>query len=165
VDDRRRVLREGFDELAPDLFSLQETIVTDRYDQVRDLLGEESSTLPTSGNARLTGRASWSPAAGLLGRRSLKGMSVCYRDTWDSAHPDDPGHTYIPENGSMGDDWPFRRIDYILVRCGEHGGPTLTIDRCERSFDRPVGGIWASDHYGLAATPTSARRCRATTTR
>jgi exonuclease III len=38
---RRAVLRAGFDELRPDVFVLQETIVTDDYDQARDLFGEE----------------------------------------------------------------------------------------------------------------------------
>jgi endonuclease/exonuclease/phosphatase family metal-dependent hydrolase len=49
----------------------------------------------------------------------------------------------------IGGDWPFRRIDYVLVRCGELEGPTLEITSCERIFDRPVGGVWASDHFGL----------------
>jgi len=48
-------------------------------------------------------------------------------------------------------DWPFGRIDYVLVRCGEHGGPTLPIAACERIFDTPVDGVWASDHFGLVA--------------
>lgn len=86
------------------------------------------------------------------GRQSLGGMSVCYRDTWESRHPDDPGHTFTPENPLMVDwDWPFRRIDCLFVRCGEHGGPTLAISACERIFDRPVDGVWASDHFGLVA--------------
>ncbi|NGN62940.1 endonuclease/exonuclease/phosphatase family protein [Streptomyces sp. A7024] len=37
---RRKVLAEGFARLRPDLVALQETIVTDGYDQVRELLGE-----------------------------------------------------------------------------------------------------------------------------
>jgi hypothetical protein len=80
-------------------------------------------------------------------------MSVCYRDAWESAHPDEPGHTFgVPENPLGIDwDWPFRRIDCILVRCGEHGGPTLQITRCERNFDQPVDGVWASDHFGVVA--------------
>lgn len=86
------------------------------------------------------------------GRQSLNGMSVCYRDAWESAHPDDPGHTFTPDNPLMNSwDWPFRRIDYLFVRCGVHGGPTLAIDKCERIFDQPVDGVWASDHYGLLA--------------
>lgn len=48
-------------------------------------------------------------------------------------------------------DWPFRRIDYIFVRCGEYGKPTLTIRNCQRIFDQPRDGGWASDHFGLAA--------------
>jgi endonuclease/exonuclease/phosphatase family metal-dependent hydrolase len=96
---------------------------------------------PNSASAR-----SW------CGRQSLGGMSVCYRDTWESRHPDDPGHTFTPENPLMVDwDWPFRRIDCLFVRCGEHGGPTLAIAACERIFDQPVDGVWASDHFGLVA--------------
>lgn len=87
------------------------------------------------------------------GRQALDGMSVCYRDAWESKHPGEPGHTFgVPENPLGVDwDWPYRRIDYIFVRCGEHGGPTLAITACERIFDQPVDGIWASDHFGVMA--------------
>lgn len=86
------------------------------------------------------------------GKQSLGGFSVCYRDAWASAHPTDPGPTYVPENGLSVDwDWPFRRIDYVLVRCGRYGGPTLAVERCERMFTEPVGGVWASDHFGVLA--------------
>lgn len=86
------------------------------------------------------------------GRQSLEGMSTCYRDAWDAVHPGEPGHTFTPENPVVADpDWPFRRIDYIFVRCGEHGGPTLAVTGCERIFAEPVDGIWASDHVGLCA--------------
>jgi endonuclease/exonuclease/phosphatase family metal-dependent hydrolase len=84
------------------------------------------------------------------GRQSLGGTSVCYRDAWESVHGDEPGHTFTPENPIMiGRDWPFRRIDYVFVRCGEHEGPTLEIAGCRRRFDEPVDGVWASDHFGL----------------
>jgi endonuclease/exonuclease/phosphatase family metal-dependent hydrolase len=87
------------------------------------------------------------------GRQSLHGMSVCYRDAWESAHPDQAGHTFgVPDNPLGVDwDWPFRRIDYVFVRCGEHGGPTLQITSCERIFDQPVAGVWVSDHFGVVA--------------
>jgi endonuclease/exonuclease/phosphatase family metal-dependent hydrolase len=87
------------------------------------------------------------------GREALGGTSVCYRDAWESAHPGEAGHTFgVPENPLVVDwDWPFRRIDYIFVRCGEHGGPTLEITACERIFDQPVDDVWASDHFGLIA--------------
>jgi hypothetical protein len=62
------------------------------------------------------------------------------------------GHTFTPDNPLMNAwDWPFRRVDYLLVGCGTHGGPTLAIRSCERVFDQPVDGIWASDHDGLLA--------------
>jgi endonuclease/exonuclease/phosphatase family metal-dependent hydrolase len=88
----------------------------------------------------------------LTGRQSLDGTSVCYRDAWESVHPAEPGETFTPRNPLVYDwDWPFRRLDYVLVRCGEHGGPTLAVSRCERIFDEPVDGVWASDHFGVVA--------------
>jgi endonuclease/exonuclease/phosphatase family metal-dependent hydrolase len=90
----------------------------------------------------------------LLGLQSLDGTSVAYRDAWQH---DDPGHTFTPENPTMptGEDgaWALergRRIDYILVRCGDHG-PTFDVRRCERLFRQAVGGVWASDHFGVGA--------------
>jgi endonuclease/exonuclease/phosphatase family metal-dependent hydrolase len=89
------------------------------------------------------------------GLQSLGDTSVCYRDAWESAHPPDPGHTFSPRNPLVtgGDDWPLelgRRIDYVMVRCGDHG-PTLDVSACERIFDKPVEGVWASDHFGVVA--------------
>jgi len=84
------------------------------------------------------------------GRQALEGVSVCYRDAWESAHPGEAGHTFAPDNPHSADwDWPFRRIDYILVRCGRHGGPTLRVASCQRTFDQPHNTV--SDHYGLVA--------------
>jgi endonuclease/exonuclease/phosphatase family metal-dependent hydrolase len=86
------------------------------------------------------------------GRAALDGVSVCYRDAWEAAGADGPGHTFTPSNPLVADhDWPYRRIDYILVRCGDHGGPTLAISDCRLTFDRPADGIWASDHFGVMA--------------
>ncbi|GAA1114905.1 hypothetical protein GCM10009630_10380 [Kribbella jejuensis] len=88
------------------------------------------------------------------GKHVVDDFSVCYRDAWASAHPTDPGHTFVPDNPHSEDwDWPFRRIDYILVRCGAHGGPTLRIEDCRRILDGP--NTTASDHYGLVAVLTT----------
>ncbi len=93
------------------------------------------------------------------GRQALAGHSVCYRDAWESLHGGEPGDTYTPENPLVADpDWPFRRIDYVLVRCGLHGGPVLPIASCERIFDAPVEGVWASDHFGVMADLEPRRR-------
>ena len=90
------------------------------------------------------------------GLQSLGDLSVCYRDAWGSTHPDEPGHTFTAENPLVtAENWDWalelgRRIDHILVRCSVHG-PTLDIRACERIFDEPVGGVWASDHFGFCA--------------
>lgn len=85
------------------------------------------------------------------GRTSLDGMSVCYRNSWESVHPEAPAATFTPQNPLVANaDWPFRRIDHIFVRCGP-AGPTLAITDCARVFDEPVAGVWASDHFGLLA--------------
>jgi endonuclease/exonuclease/phosphatase family metal-dependent hydrolase len=89
------------------------------------------------------------------GLQSLGDTSVCYRDAWESAHPGVPGHTFSPRNPlvSSGDNWPLelgRRIDYVMVRCGDHG-PTLEVTACQRIFDESVDGVWASDHFGIVA--------------
>jgi len=89
----------------------------------------------------------------LTGRQSLDGLSVRYHDAWAVTHPDTPGHTFSPANALRSDRWRPRaaeRIDYIMVRGGEHGAP-LDVLRCELAFDRPVGGIWASDHVAVVA--------------
>jgi endonuclease/exonuclease/phosphatase family metal-dependent hydrolase len=94
----------------------------------------------------------------LTGKQSLDGMSVCYRSAWDSVHPGESAGTFSPENplSPASDwDWPFHRIDHILVRHGTHGGPSLRVLRCERAFDVPIDGVWASDHFGLVADLTS----------
>ena len=37
-----------------------------------------------------------------------------------------------------------------MVRCADHG-PTLDVSACERIFEEPVEGVWASDHFGVVA--------------
>lgn len=88
------------------------------------------------------------------GLQSLHGTSVAYRDAWAAAHPGEPGHTFTPANplvraGEMSLELG-RRIDHVMVRCGVHG-PTLDVAGCELAFDAPVGGVWASDHFGVVA--------------
>ena len=101
------------------------------------------------------------------GRQSLGDTSVCYRDAWETVHPEEPGHTFSPRNPLVADgEWtlePGRRIDYLMVRCGDYG-PTLDVVSCELLFDEPVGGVWASDHFGvvsdLSAQTSAARTVR-----
>ena len=86
------------------------------------------------------------------GRHAIDGKSVCYRDAWEATHGSAAGETFTPDNPLMQDpDWPFRRIDYVLVRCADLGGPTLFVARSDRLFQQPVDGVWASDHFGVWA--------------
>lgn len=85
------------------------------------------------------------------GRQSLEGLSVCYRDCWEKVHPGRRGHTYVPRNPLVaGDDWPYQRTDYLLVRRGA-GGEGLAVRDCRLVFNRPRGGVQAGDHYGVLA--------------
>ena len=95
------------------------------------------------------------------GRRSLDGTSTAYRDCWESVHGTEPGLTFEPGNPLSAVDEPGldrgRRIDYLLIRCGDHG-PSLRIADCRRVFDQPVDGVMASDHYGVLADLEPPRR-------
>jgi endonuclease/exonuclease/phosphatase family metal-dependent hydrolase len=88
------------------------------------------------------------------GRQSLHAFSVCYQDAWATVHPGEPGYTFTPANplvrAGQRPAGVARRIDYILVRAGDHG-PTLQVARCDTVLDRPVDGVWASDHFGVMA--------------
>lgn len=86
------------------------------------------------------------------GRQPVQQLSVCYQDAWEYAHSDDPGHTFELANplvraGEFGTA-VSRKIDHVLVRSGLRG-PTLGVADCRRVLDRPVDGVWASDHYGV----------------
>jgi endonuclease/exonuclease/phosphatase family metal-dependent hydrolase len=90
------------------------------------------------------------------GRQPLGNLSVHYQDAWEFAHPGEAGHTFSLQESPLvvaEADWsriPPRRIDYIMVRCDERG-PTLRIESCERLFDKPVDGTFATDHFGVTA--------------
>src|SRR4051812_34422082 len=87
-------------------------------------------------------------------RQSLNSISVCYADAWRGVHADTPGHTFTPRNPLVASgEMPLergRRIDYILVRCSDHG-PSLEVAGCMLAFDVPVNDTWASDHFGVVA--------------
>jgi len=89
-----------------------------------------------------------------LGRQSLHGMSTAFVRAWDEVHPGQPCWTLDPANTLFAETmtgWPYRQIDHILIRCARDGLASLLVKSCERAFDQPVEGVWASDHYGLVA--------------
>ena len=90
----------------------------------------------------------------LTGRTSSEGVSTAYRDAWESVHGPANGATFDPGNPLTAIDEPDldrgRRIDYVLVRCGDHG-PTLRIVDAGLALHEPVDGVQPSDHYGVYA--------------
>lgn len=90
----------------------------------------------------------------LMGRQSLDGTSVCYLNAWDRIHPGQEGHTFTQRSPLVAEahrDWPYQRLDHILLRFGEGGSPSLDITGCKIGFDQPTDGTWPSDHFGLVA--------------
>jgi endonuclease/exonuclease/phosphatase family metal-dependent hydrolase len=131
----------------------RQTVAVGRF--VEDLVGTDRVHVVLAGDMDATPDAAsirfWS------GRQSLDGLSVCYRDAWTAAGRPGAGHTFTPENRltvtAETGEWALelgRRIDYIFVRCTDHG-PTLTVTACRRLFDEPVDGVYASDHFGVTA--------------
>ncbi|MFC9967047.1 endonuclease/exonuclease/phosphatase family protein [Nocardia ignorata] len=91
------------------------------------------------------------------GRQSLAGASVSYHDAWELLRPNDPGHTFTPNNPLVAGGDMFsaggRRIDYVMVRGGSFG-PTLEVRSVDLVGVEPRGGVQASDHYGIVAELT-----------
>lgn len=83
---------------------------------------------------------------------------MCYRSSWEAAHPGERLGTYTPQNPNQVEDGlAFSDIDHVLIRCGA-AGPTLSIDDCRRVFDEGTTSV--SDHYGVAVeleVPTTVR--------
>jgi endonuclease/exonuclease/phosphatase family metal-dependent hydrolase len=90
------------------------------------------------------------------GLQPLDGTSVAYRDAWQLIHGTEPAPTFAPSvMPLLTEEWRHdldRRIDYIFVRAGSGGGPTMRVTDCARILDTPVDGVWGSDHFGVTAT-------------
>jgi len=89
----------------------------------------------------------------LKGLCTLEGRRVHYQDAWDRLHPGEWGWTWAsanPYTAPLRFLEPDRRIDYIFVTTMRKDGRG-TIHDCRIVFDRPEGGVFASDHFGLLA--------------
>ena len=95
----------------------------------------------------------------LTGRQSLAGQSVCYHDAWERAGSG-AGETWTDENPNaragagriIGQKNYGKRFDYVLVGSWDaHPKGRAELLSAERVFDRPVEGLWPSDHYGVMA--------------
>jgi hypothetical protein len=77
------------------------------------------------------------------GRQALEGTSVACRDAWASTHPDEPGHTFSPENPAVttGEEgkWALelgRRIG-LLVRARRRSWAEPARARLRADFHQP----------------------------
>ena len=102
------------------------------------VLGADLNAVPDSDELRL-----------LTGRREAPVPGIVLTDTWPQVR-DDPGHTWDSRNPNLaGSTWPQRRLDYVMVswpRRKPAGNPVQAF----LVGDAPVGGVWPSDHFGVA---------------
>ncbi|HET9139221.1 endonuclease/exonuclease/phosphatase family protein [Actinophytocola sp.] len=124
---------------------------------ITDLDGRHRTRLPTivAGDFNATpGSASIRYLSGL---QSIGGRSAHYHDVWTVAG-DGPGHTWSVDNPLAAAEIDRlvrqpghrRRIDYVFVGSA-HCHPTARahVDAVHLVGDRPVDGIWLSDHAGI----------------
>jgi endonuclease/exonuclease/phosphatase family metal-dependent hydrolase len=93
----------------------------------------------------------------LTGRQSLGGRSVHYYDAWDIAG-EGPGHSWIADNPNAARDIARivkqpnhrRRLDYVFVGGWDaHPRAHAYVRAAALAFDKPVDGLWPSDHFGV----------------
>lgn len=95
---------------------------------------------PDSDELRMLGGVLTAPAA----------PGVTLLDSWRYAAPNEPGSTWDRRNGYQAHSViPDSRIDYILVGLprGDHGW----VDTARLAGDKPVDGVWPSDHFAVVA--------------
>ena len=91
----------------------------------------------------------------LRGLTTLGGRRTHFQDSWQRAHPADPGITWSSENPqtrplrSLDID---RRIDYVFVTTRRRDGRGTVLDARVVLDERDEDGLCASDHYGVFAT-------------
>jgi endonuclease/exonuclease/phosphatase family metal-dependent hydrolase len=120
--------------------------------RIEELVAEEPAHAVLGGDFNAT--PDTSSMRFFTGRTSLEGLSTAYRDVWEAVHGQAPGHTLDPRNPLRDIDEPGetqgRRVDHVLVRCGDHG-PALRILDAGLAVHEPVDGVQPSDHFGVYA--------------
>jgi endonuclease/exonuclease/phosphatase family metal-dependent hydrolase len=124
-----------------------------------DLDARHRRTLPTV----IAGDFNATPDAAsiryLSGLQSLGGRSVRYHDAWEVAGGG-AGYTWSADNPNAASEIEMivrqphhrRRVDYIFVGSWDaHPKAACEIQAASLAFERPVDGVWASDHFGVVA--------------
>jgi endonuclease/exonuclease/phosphatase family metal-dependent hydrolase len=87
----------------------------------------------------------------LCGLASIDGASTYLQDAWRLAGDGGPGSTWSDDNPHAAlDAEPERRLDYVFSGFHGRSGCGRPVE-CRVVADRPVDGVWPSDHYGVLA--------------
>ena len=125
--------------------------------EVTELDERHRSRLPTIIAGDLNARPEAASIRYLSGLQSLEGRSVHYHDAWSVAGHG-PGHTWTVDNPLaateiervIGQPGQRRRIDYVFVGPAQASpGASGRIVDARLVGDRPVDGVWLSDHAGV----------------
>ncbi len=89
--------------------------------------------------------------------RMLTGLTSCpvedlvFHDAWSVAGGDAGGITWDNRNPyAISEFEPDRRLDYIFVGWPGSGGAGHIVD-CRLAGNKPIDGVWPSDHYAVVA--------------
>jgi endonuclease/exonuclease/phosphatase family metal-dependent hydrolase len=127
--------------------------------EVTELDARHRATLPTIIAGDLNAGPEAASIRYLSGRQSLEGRSVHYHDAWSVAGHG-PGHTWRVDNPVaaaeiervIGQPGHRRRIDYVFVGSAHaHPRGRARVTAARLVADRPVDGVWLSDHAGVLA--------------
>jgi endonuclease/exonuclease/phosphatase family metal-dependent hydrolase len=125
--------------------------------QVGELDARHRAAMPTIVAGDLNAGPDASSIRYLSGLQTLEGRSVHYHDAWAVAG-DGPGHTWSVDNPVaaaeidrlVGQPGLRRRIDYVLVGSAHaHPRARARVLAARLVGDRPVDGVWLSDHAGV----------------
>jgi endonuclease/exonuclease/phosphatase family metal-dependent hydrolase len=125
--------------------------------EVTDLDARHRRTLPTISAGDFNAPPQAASIRYLSGLQSLDGRSVHYHDAWAVAG-DGPGHTWSVDNPAaafeidrlVGQPGHRQRMDYVFLGSAPaHPQARARIVSAQLVGDRPVDGVWLSDHAGV----------------
>ena len=135
--------------------------------EVTDLDARHRGRLPTLIAGDLNANPQAASVRYLSGLQALNGRSVHYHDAWAVAG-EGPGHTWPVDNPAaaaqvdrvVGQPGHRRRIDHVFVGSAHaHPQARAWIVAARPVGDRPVDGVWLSDHEDrpLAVGPATSQ--------
>jgi endonuclease/exonuclease/phosphatase family metal-dependent hydrolase len=127
--------------------------------EITELDARHRTGLPTIIAGDLNAGPDASSIRYLSGLQALQGRSAHYHDAW-AVGGAGPGHTWTVDNPLaaaeiervLGQPGHRRRIDYVFVGSAHaHPRARARIVAARLIADRPVDGVWLSDHAGVVA--------------